>query len=204
MKIGIDFDNTIVNYDFAFFSAALKLQLITGNTAKTKSAVKTAIIQNHTESQWTELQGIVYGKDIATACPYPYVIDFIDLASTNHEIFIVSHRSKYPYLGEQIDLHRAAHQWINSDNFKLKRKFNQDHVFFNTSLEKKIAKIAELKCDVFVDDLLSVLTNPAFPKDTKKIWFHPNSVPSNTQQQNSISTLCHWQFADKIIAADGR
>ena len=39
-KIGIDFDNTIVDYDLAFYLAALEKKLIPEKTPKTKKSVR--------------------------------------------------------------------------------------------------------------------------------------------------------------------
>ena len=102
MKIGIDFDNTIVNYDKVFHKVALEQSLIKSNLAVTKTAVRDYLRSKGENDIWTKLQGYVYGQRMLDANVFPGFIDFIGFANSNNiEVLIVSHKTLYPYLGKK-------------------------------------------------------------------------------------------------------
>ena len=70
MRIGIDFDNTLVNYYGVFYNTAVSLGWIEPGIGESKNSVKSFFIERDQEPKWTELQGIVYGKTIAQAKPF--------------------------------------------------------------------------------------------------------------------------------------
>ena len=66
IKIGIDFDNTIVNYDTLFHQEGLKQNILNGNSYhNSKNRLKKILISKNKEAEWTAIQGKVYGKKIA-------------------------------------------------------------------------------------------------------------------------------------------
>ena len=66
MKIGIDFDNTIISYDPLFQKFADDNQIKIPHHSNPKNAVKSFILQKPKGNlQWTALQGEIYGKKIA-------------------------------------------------------------------------------------------------------------------------------------------
>ena len=74
-----------------------------------KNAVRDYLRQINQEDRWTELQGYVYGPGMSQAQLYPGVLEFFDRCrSEGVEVFIISHRTRHPFLGEQYDLHEAA------------------------------------------------------------------------------------------------
>src|SRR5204863_5483447 len=67
------------------------------------------------EPDWTELQGIAYGPRIVDANPYPGVLDFLaGCLERRVNCAIISHKTRFPYLGEPHDLHGAAHLWLGA------------------------------------------------------------------------------------------
>ena len=158
LHIGLDFDNTIVLYDEIFYHYALK-KYIDPNIPKTKKAVRYALIKNQ-EHIFTEIQGIVYGKLIKNA---PLQSGFINsltlLSKMDCKISIVSHKTKYPIIGEKFNLHESALNWlknnqvINNKDFILK----EENIFFEETEIQKINRIKEIKCTHYVDDLKKIL-----------------------------------------------
>ena len=69
MIIGVDFDNTIICYDNLFHGAALSEGLISEslNIQSDKQSIKQYLISQDRESDWTFLQGVVYGVWIKKA-----------------------------------------------------------------------------------------------------------------------------------------
>ena len=68
LRIGIDFDNTIITYDDVFRAAATASGLIAPGFSGNKQAVRDAIrLLPDGELAWQHLQGRVYGKGIGGA-----------------------------------------------------------------------------------------------------------------------------------------
>ena len=113
MRIGLDFDNTIVSYDALFHKIALETGLIPEGIPVSKVSVRDHLRKAGCEDAWTEMQGTVYGGRMAEAEAFPGVKSF--LAWTRSErvpVSIVSHKTLHPFLGKQYDLHAAARAWI--------------------------------------------------------------------------------------------
>lgn len=193
MIVGIDFDNTMVDYTGVFHSTALTLGWFNGaEVARSKDAVKAFFIEKNLEDKWTELQGIVYGKTISQAKPYAGLLPCLRLwLEHGHQLFIISHKTQYPIIGARLNFHDAALDWLKTHIFsKLdQRLFNSHNVYFNQTICEKIATIGSLNCDLFIDDLEKILLDPSFPGKTQKILFDPNSL---SEQQNALHTVSGW------------
>jgi len=115
MRVGLDFDNTIVSYDALFHKLAREGGWIPEDLPCSKLLVRDHLRQIGNEDVWTEMQGLVYGARMAEAESFPGVAQFMRWAQGEGlEIFIVSHKTRYPFLGPQYDLHAAARGWIEN------------------------------------------------------------------------------------------
>ncbi|HEB85979.1 MAG TPA: haloacid dehalogenase-like hydrolase [Gammaproteobacteria bacterium] len=177
MRIGFDFDNTIVSYDPLFYNVAVEQSLVPVGLPKSKLAVRDYLRQSDHENVWTELQGYVYGARTNEATAYPGVIDFMRLArDSGISMVIVSHKTRHPFLGPEYDLHEAARSWVS-----IALTDGTDHliepkqVFFELTVEDKIARIAEIQCDYFIDDLPEILLMSGFPENTGRMLFDPEA-----------------------------
>ncbi|MCD8554284.1 hypothetical protein [Seleniivibrio sp.] len=194
MKIGLDFDNTIVNYDNAFCRCAEEEGLLSGVQAAKKDDVKRLLIDSGREESWTRLQGLVYGARMEYAVLNKGFGDFISTAKElGAELFIVSHKTRYPYLGEKYDLHEAAWGYINK-NIVSKGLVRKENIFFRLTKEEKIQKIAELKCSMFIDDLPDILTHKLFPKTTLPLLYGFSDYPVS-----NIIPCPDWATAAEIL-----
>src|SRR5271170_5679937 len=97
VRIGIDFDNTLIDYDRVFVAAAWQRGLIGPEVAGTKRAVRDAIRRlPDGELTWQRLQGHVYGAGIGGAVPFAGAADFLRrCAAKGAAVFIVSHKTRY-------------------------------------------------------------------------------------------------------------
>ena len=194
MRIGIDFDNTIVCYDGIFYDVAIAENLSPTYVGKSKQEVKDYLCEDGRETDWTNLQGKVYGSHIAHANPYAGVIDFVSQAqSSGHRCFIISHRSQFPYAGELVDLHKAAGKWLEEKD--LAETIGKERIFFKVTKAEKIATIGELECDVFIDDLDDIVGADKFPHNTQGILFDPNDRHLDDNRYlrlNSWSSIANW------------
>lgn len=177
MILGIDFDNTIVNYDHVFHKVALERNLIPPELDISKAEVRRYLREIGKESAWTELQGYVYGARMAEARPFPHSLEYVTRwIKSGVKIYIVSHKTRTPYSGASYDLHKSAWQWLESQGFFDRHRINlkKCNVFFELTKRNKIKCIADLKCTHFVDDLPELLTEPSFPEKVEKILFDPS------------------------------
>ena len=61
--LGIDFDNTIVEYSEIFYEIALEKGYINQTIGRDKNSVRDYMNSNHLKSEFTEMQGEIYGKE---------------------------------------------------------------------------------------------------------------------------------------------
>jgi hypothetical protein len=174
MRIGLDFDNTIIRYDEVFAAEATARGLLPPKFCGGKQAVRDAIREcPDGEIHWQRLQGHVYGPGISGACLFPGVADFFRHArAAGLRVMIVSHKTEYGHFND-VNLRRAAWAWMREQGFFDQDGFALDveDVHFAGTRREKLARIAALGCDVFVDDLPEVLGDPAFPHGVKRILF---------------------------------
>lgn len=203
MRIGIDFDNTIVSYDGVFYETAQALSWFVddkgsskvGPEKRSKTAVKSWFIERDNEDGWTELQGIVYGKTISQALPYQGLEKALQaLKNAGAKMFVVSHKTRYPIIGDKLDFHQAASDWLNDQGLA---GYFED-CFFCPEKSLKVARVANLDLNWFVDDLENVLLYPGFPDHTGKIHFVPEQSPV-TQPSQGIIRASHWRDIPEII-----
>jgi FMN phosphatase YigB (HAD superfamily) len=178
MKVGLDFDNTIVCYDGLFHALAVERGLIPPETPTNKTAVRDYLRSVGREDDWTELQGIGYGPEIVRAEPYPGVLEFLHACRRRGiPVVVISHKTKHPYRGPQHDLHSAARSFLERHGFMdtAKTGLTDDSVFLELTKEAKLARIGTAVCTHFVDDLPEFLGEAAFPSGVNRILFDPDA-----------------------------
>lgn len=177
MRIGIDFDNTLVTYDALFHRVALDQQVIPADLAKTKVAVRDYLRRIDREPVWTEMQGTVYGARMDEAQAYPGAIEFLRWARAEGiELCIVSHKTRHPFIGPKHDLHQAARRWVERHLAGTPHPLVAPaSVFFELTKEEKLARIAASGCQYYIDDLPEILLAPGFPAHVQRILFDPDA-----------------------------
>lgn len=177
MKVGLDFDNTIVCYDGLFHALAVERGLIPPETPTNKTAVRDYLRSIGREDDWTELQGTGYGPEIVRAEPYPGVLEFLYACRQRGiPVVVISHKTKHPYRGPQHDLHAAARAFLQRHGFldTAKTGLSDESVFLELTKEAKLARIGAAGCTHFVDDLPEFLGESAFPLGVNRILFDPD------------------------------
>ena len=117
VRIGIDFDNTIICYDKVFSAAAQQRGLIRDGWAAAKSEIRDYLrSQPGGEVAWQGLQGWVYGKGIRDAEIFSGVRDFLAACRlANASVYIVSHKTRHGHQDpDRTDLREAARGWMRS------------------------------------------------------------------------------------------
>jgi hypothetical protein len=193
MRIGFDFDNTIIRYDALFHKVACEQGVADNTVAVNKIAVRDFLRASNKEDVWTEMQGYVYGARIDEAEVFPDVIRVMQrIREAGHAVAIISHKTQYPYRGQQYDLHSAARKWINAtlceDGEAL---IPLDHIFFELTQENKLARIANFGCDIFIDDLPEILLAAHFPTTTQRVLFDPENHHCETMLSD-VRVVSSW------------
>ena len=204
MRIGLDFDNTIVCYDDAIGLLAERSVWLPKELAKTKVDIRNYLRKTGREHEWTAFQGEIYGPGIRFARPYDGAIETLtELQQRGHSLIIISHRTRRPHAGPSYDLHDAASKWISDnlerfDLFMDKGNFSKVN-FLETRLEK-LKRIRDLKCDLFVDDLPEVLEAKEFPRRTRRILFDPHKKVAG-RRESYYSVISSWVELLELVAA---
>lgn len=176
MRIGIDLDNTIINYNALFHFAALGHGLISRHVPAHKATIKHYIQTRHDNDVWTRLQAEVYGPLIDYAEPYAGIQEFLGQCHRHgYPACILSHKTRRPASGEDCDLRAAALGWLESQGWFSSAGLGLriTDVEFHDTRSDKIAAIQRRACDTFIDDLPEVLADPDFPSGTSRILFDP-------------------------------
>ena len=210
MKIGIDFDNTIANYDEVFFSVfdSFGFELPVSITRKEDLKDWLKKTQNQSDLIWQKIQGKVYGKFMNQAKLNNGVANFFLRAKKNSaSIYIVSHKTLYGHFDEEkVNLRTEAMKWLEKKNFFDQRflSISENNVFFLKSREDKVKKINELGLDYFIDDLSEVYDEPLFPKNTYKILYNKKNpdnvnIDYKTDSWNKISNKIFGPLSYKEV-----
>lgn len=171
-RIGLDLDNTIIDYRQSFAEVAASLGLVAPGFAGDKGLLRQTVrAQPDGERRWTELQAEVYGARIGRARMMPGAIDFVRRAVASAvPVFIVSHKTRRPAADPNgVDLREAARGWLDHHGFLATDTLDPAQVFFEATRAEKIARIGVLGCTVFVDDLVEVFDDAAFPSEVDRL-----------------------------------
>jgi hypothetical protein len=200
--LGIDFDNTIVDYDLLFHRVAVERDLVPSGLQASKGAVRDYLRNNGQEDDWTEMQGYVYGARMAEAAPFSGVLECLaHFVKKGLCISIISHKTRHPYRGPQYDLHMAAWEWLEQQGFfdKARIGLTRNEVFFEETKKAKLQRIAECECTHFIDDLPEFLNEPDFPPGATRILFDPYS---RGMEISGIIGIDSWRGLEDYFGAD--
>ncbi|RMH51259.1 MAG: haloacid dehalogenase-like hydrolase [Zetaproteobacteria bacterium] len=212
VRLGLDFDNTIVCYDRLFHAVALEQGLVPASLPPSKLAVRDHLRRTGRERRWTELQGYVYGARMDEALPAPGVVGCIAaLRELRVSISIVSHKTARPVVGPPYDLHGAARRWIRRRLVDREGRplIDEARIHFAPTRREKLARIAALGCTHFVDDLPEVVADASFPATCCAILYDPegrHDLPRRGRRCRSWAEIAAFltAAARDAEATDGR
>ncbi len=201
MRIGIDFDNTIIDYGNIFTKQAYDFGWIDIDVEKTKQQVRDAVrALPEGKNKWRQLQSLVYGRLINEANPFEGVREFIGRCVVeNIDVFVISHKTEYAEASEErINLREAAFHWLCGQGFFGLENLSLDKnkIFFEHPRKDKIQRIRELGCTYFIDDLEDVLLDPQFPRDVTAILF---SDTAESNKDKPFKVCRHWREIEELV-----
>jgi hypothetical protein len=200
MKIGIDFDNTLAGYDRLFHDIALRRGWAVLDPRATKNEIRAEVKRlADGEKKWQTMQAVAYGERMAEAELVQGAAEFMERChQAGHEIFIVSHKTRYAAADSgRIDLRQAALGWMEKKNFFSADGFAllQDRVFFEDSRADKCRRIGALACALFIDDLEEVFADPNFPPRIERILLHP----AGSSVEGSFRAFPNWDAINRHV-----
>jgi hypothetical protein len=203
--LGIDLDNTLVCYDGLFHSTAQEEALIDSAAPKSKERIRDCIrLLPDGERRWIRLQAIVYGSRMSGATAFAGSEAFLrNCARHRVRCVIVSHKTPFATLdGKQVDLRRAALDWMKSKNFFAPDGcgLSPEQVFFETTRAEKIERIRALGCTHFIDDLPEVFAEPDFPRGVAKLLFAPHGAMG---ADGDVKVFRTWRELDDFFFHEG-
>jgi thiamine kinase-like enzyme len=211
MTIGIDLDNTIVDYDMSFVAATRLLNPVFPESIITKHGIREHFrSQQNGEMIWQRLQGLVYGKFVIShAKLYPGVSRFLWRCAFNGvSVKVVSHKTEFGHFDtEKISLREAALSFLKEKGLMNKDKPLISEVVFKTTRHEKVQEIFAGRFDWFIDDLPEVISDLQEDKTLKKILFDPiggQYALLNQVVQEQVITASDWQQIDTIINGEWR
>ncbi len=183
LKIGVDFDNTIVKYDELIYDIAIRKGFIDSGQEKNKKLIRDAVRKTQDgELKWMAVQAEAYGPGISSARPFNGVEEFFRLcAEKRYRTYIVSHKTEYAASEPGgINLREAAMSWMQERGFYGDEDIGVDkeRVHFESSRLEKISRIKSLGLTHFIDDLEETFLEATFPGDVQKILFCPSAPDS--------------------------
>ena len=180
MLIGLDLDNTIIDYDAAFTSAAAQAGWIPSDFSGSKRDVRTCLwAMPDGDLLWQRLQAQVYGPNIGEAVLGDGSFTFAQLAAeAGADLVIISHKTRFAAASPAgPDLRSSAIDWLLARKVigSARGQVPLDRVVFTDTREAKIDAIRRASCAAFVDDLTEVLLHPEFPATTARLHYHPKA-----------------------------
>lgn len=181
MRIGLDFDNTLVTYGSLFVECAKDRGWLAGRGSDEfgKNAVRDWVRGlEDGEIKWQKLQAEVYGPRLGEAGLMAGVAEFLQIGKRlGVEFCVVSHKTRFAQqdLLKKYDLQVAALAWMEQRGFFREEGFAMapEQIYFALTRAEKIARIASLGCDCFIDDSVEIFADPTFPAGTKRWLIDP-------------------------------
>ncbi len=191
LHIGIDLDNTIVDYDAAFAAAAHELGIdASGGKAALRDRIR---LLDDGEAIWTRLQAHVYGPGIVAARLFDGFTSFLERATERGiPLTIVSHKSEFAAAAPGGPNLRAC-----------ATAFLRDHrigvpVCFEPTREAKCRRIAATGVTHFIDDLVEVFADPSFPPSVERWLFAPHGAPPTVP---AMRVFASWHELRRAVEA---
>jgi hypothetical protein len=206
--VGVDFDNTIINYNNVIRSVAIERGYLPPDGPTDKRSIRDFIRERpggDGDIDWQRVQGAVYGPRINEAILIEGVVSFFRRCqAAKAKVHVISHKTEFSwYDPTRTNLRMAALQWLQDhDGFTpAGLGLNRDAIWFGATRREKLDHIRRLHCQVFIDDLIEVFAEPEFPPDVDAILFDT----TGTKTYGRCLTYQSWvQIEEHLFDDDNR
>lgn len=168
--VGLDLDNTVIDYSPAYPAIAADLGL--DASLRERGVIREALRRPSDDLAWRVFQAHLYTRGLGFAQPAAGLLAFLERCQDlSIAVAVVSHKT--PRSAEDAtgrDLHGPAREWLER-HLHATGALDRAAVHLCPTRSEKIARIASLRVGLFVDDLVEVLLDPAFPHDTRRLLY---------------------------------
>ena len=162
MRIGIDVDNTILDYSRGFLTEVRMLAGLEQTDNASKGDLKSVVTKTHGDEEWTKIQGRVYSSvpsGVEIFAGFPELLGA--LIKAGHSISYMSHKSRHPIAGPPIELRKPVTDYLYANKLISPSQSAVSLTFFETK-EEKISAIVDSSFDVYIDDLPEIIESVGF------------------------------------------
>ena len=205
MKIGVDLDNTIVNYESAFLAAVESLSIELPATVISKVQIRAFLrsLQGG-ELIWQKVQALAYGRFLPThATIFPGVKRFLwRCRELGHKVVVVSHKTETARQDdEMVPLRVVASDFLVAQRMMLPQNSLIEQIVYHDTQKSKISYIQAQNFDWFIDDLIEIISALEQPASLNKIFFaaHLEQASRDIGLLQSTQILGDWQQIDSAI-----
>ncbi len=205
MKIGIDLDNTIIDYDLVFLEATKLQGIVVPETIVGKLAIREYLkTLPNGELVWQQAQGLAYGKLLLQhAKLFSGVKRFLwRCLARGHHIEIVSHKTQFGHGDkEKIPLREVATEFLTQNDLLSDLAPMIASVNFAETKSEKIEIIENKHFDIFIDDLPEILMSLKGDNQLKTYLFDPAGLSQKSPDGEPIAyrEFIDWQQIDHEI-----
>lgn len=170
-RIGIDLDNTIIDYGPAIPLVAAELGY--PPQMRDRASIRRAYRASATDDdEWQRFQAALYTTGLRHADVAKGLTEFLGVCRRKGiHVVVVSHKTeRTPARFGARDLRGPARDWLDIRGISPGYVDAADVHFCGTRAEK-IQAIAASGIELFVDDLAEVLRDPAMPPSIEPVWY---------------------------------
>ena len=174
--IGLDLDNTVIDYSTAYRQVARSVGLPPNVT--TRKGVRDLLRRSSTDDdEWQRFQSVLYTTGLDAATPAPGLDQLAEVCRRRGiGVSIISHKTAQgPERFGSPDLRRPARAWMRKHGL-FDFLLSESDVTFHATAKAKVAQIAAVQPTIFVDDLREILNRPGFPRTTMPVLYQENSL----------------------------
>jgi hypothetical protein len=210
MKIGLDLDNTLVNYESSFIAAAEFLKLDIPLATRSKTQIR-EFLRSYANGEflWQQLQGLAYGRFAPNhAKLFLGVKRFLWRCKQNgHSVTVVSHKTEFGHHDTaRVPLRQIASEFLKGQSLLDPGDSLIQKVIYASTREEKIKIVEREKFDWFVDDLIDIIYAVEGIQGANTILFEPTQIANQsvTKSDGSFVVLSNWQEIDALINGEWR
>lgn len=193
--IGLDLDNTLIDYGPAYAEVAERMGL--PDEFRTRDAIRGLLRpSSDDDEEWQRFQALLYTDGLEQAVVSPGARDLlVTCADRGIPVVIVSHKTaRGPERFGARDLRAPAVEWLVREGV-LDKLVPRASVHFLPTMTEKVATIGRLSPCAFVDDLDEVLSHPDFPSHVLAIHYVPGgrwSELADSGVQSGFEDVTAW------------
>lgn len=190
--IGVDLDNTLIDYGLAYAKVAEELGVKVDRPDR--QHIRRALRRGSDDHRWQEFQSLLYTDGLQYAQLAIGAEEFLSLCTTlGIRVCIVSHKSaRGPQRYGSRKLRKPVQLWLANQGVTPEAVKESD-VYFEDTQDAKLQRIREIGAELFIDDLESVLAHPLWPSKTLPIEYSPGPwCNAAGRWKAGFPSLTHW------------